>query len=484
MTPIVHVQISDIVRYWKHPQLGNFRFTKEKRKCCQKLLPDIFDGTKCNESSVFPYFDELHGLESNVLRMVVNGNRKSLSASIRHLGCAAFVQDLIDLLNQDAPFALALSKDDCHNNEVQTTTPRKSLFDNLLRLVTTSVPAVRADFPVFTQIHLEPDTPSGRGTEAYQQLRNTVQKLLLEGSVPALTYAVMIYVLAGWLQWRVEDIPWLWDWSQIRPYLSQITPRITPKNAAEHIVFEDTSYMHKYHAYLFRSTRIGLFEQGCLTIAPEPPFSAQVTLELRYQSGDDPNHFQYRKFRGIPMLAQKDSIVYANLTEENGSLAHLYFAYQPFNANMYYRTAFLVRKDPDTPIPMQQKLVLTHRPLQEWEKPYIEGILSDCGDLIVLTPGMIESFLIKFRDENYYPWMPFFRAEVLPLIRETICVTQIFNCQLIHSHFLGALTELQILQITLALKSIPVPGFERQNRFSFCQSNPHTHALFRDIAPD
>ena len=483
MDPIVHVKITDIVHYWKHSNLSRFRQIKDRYKCCRALLPDLFDASNCIRSTAYSYFEEDGGLADNILRMVVNGNRKSLSGSVQYLGCAGFVQDLIDILNHDTPFQIKKAESD-DKSEVKTVTPRQNLFDKLQALVVTSSPALRADAPLFRQIQLEPDTPNGRGSDAYRQLRKAVQKLLLKDNTQSLTYAIMIYVLAAWLQWRVEELPWLWDWDQVSAYLSQNAPRIAPQGPSEHVAFEDPSYMHKYHAYLFRSTRPQLFEEGYLTIEPEPLFGSQITLELRYQSGDDPNHFLHRRFRGIPMLSAKDSTVYAAMKEDNGALAHLYFPYKRFNANMYFRMALLVTNDPDKSVPLPQRLILTHRALAEWEKPYVEGLLAENGDFMIFTPAMMESFLQKFRDANLYPWMPFFQAEVLPLVQEAICVKQIFNCKLIRAHFEGTLTELQILQITLALKSIPVPGFERQGRFLPYSDNPHIHLLFRDFQAD
>lgn len=480
MEPVVHVKIADIIDYWKHPSLYPFRKLEDRQKCCRALLPDLFDASQCSQSTAYPYFEKSGGLAENVLRMVVNGNRKSLSGSIQHMGCVSFVRDLINVLNNNTPFQTKVLD---QNKEIHMITipPRQNLFNKLRELVVDSSPALQPDALLFRKIQLEPDIENGRGAESYLLLRKTVQKLLLQGSTQALTYAVMIYVLAAWLQWRIEDIPWLWDWSQIATYLSQDAPRIIPQNAAVHIAFEDPAYMHRYHAYLFRSTRPQLFEEGYLTIEPESLFGSQITLELRYQSGDDPNHFLHRQFRGIPMLSAKDSTVYATMKEDNGALAHLYFPYKRFNANMYFRMALLVTNDPDKSVPLPQRLVLTHRALAEWEKPYVEGLLAVNGDLMILTPAMVETFLAKFRDVNLYPWMPFFQAEVLPLIRETICVNQIFNCKLIRAHFEGTLTELQILQITLALKSIPVPGFERQGRFLSYLDNPNVHLLFRDF---
>lgn len=463
MAPTVHVTLKKIQQIWNHPSLYKYRKADNRCEFCRKMLPDNFT----NESAYSWYFEQGSSpLSDSVLRMLVNGNRKSLSGFIHSLASVSFTDDLVQVLNENIPNQAGI-------------TPRKNLFDKLSKLVTTSDPPLGIDSPLFRQIHLEPDEPNGMGAEAYAQLRKTVQKLLIQNTTQSITYAVMIYVLAAWLQWRIEEIPWLWDWDAVGGYLSINAPRIENHDPTEHIPFDDPSYLHRYHAYLFRSTRPQLFEEGYLTMEPESLMGAQVNLTLRYQSGDDPNHFLQRQFRGNPMLSRKDSCVYALMKDDNGAFAHLYFYYKPFNANMYFRQVLLVTKDPDHAAPLTQKIVLSHKEVPQWEIPYVEGILSDTGDLIVLTPKMLETFLDTFCDPLHYPWLHFFESDVLPMIREVTRSTQYFNCQMIRSRFLGILTELEILQITLALKSIPVPGFEREGRFQTCLENPNTHLLFR-----
>ena len=464
MAQTVHVTLKGILLNWNHPALYAYKKAEHRHAFCRAMLPDTFT----NNQTYAWYFDkDKMPLSDSVLRMLVNGNRKSLSGFIHSLASVSFTDDLIHILNQNA-------------TDAEGVPPRTNLFQKMMALVSTSDPPLCADSPLFQNVHLEPDVPGGQSAGAYAQLRHTVQRLLSLGSTQAYAYAVMIYVLAAWLQWRIEEIPWLWDWDCASGYLYLEAPKTVSKNPAEHIAFEDPSYMNHYHAYLFRSTRPQLFEFGILTMEPESLFGAQIRLKLKYQSGDDPNHYQEREFLGNPTLSQKDACVYSLLKDSNGALAHLYFSYKPFNANMYYRLGLLVSKDPDNPALLSQKIVLSHRQIADWEKPYVEGILADNGDLMVLTPKMLEQFTEKFKDVNLYPWMPFFQAEVLPMLREAIRSTQLFNCQLIRSYFLGVLSELQILQITLALKSIPIPGFERQGRFLGCLDNPNTHLLLRD----
>lgn len=480
MEPVVHVKISDIVRYWNHPALSSFRQDASRRKCCQVLLPDLFNPEKCPSNTAFNHFSANNGLDASVLRMVVNGNRKSLSGLVQYLGCADFAQKLIDMLNINSPFSVTKPKTDpADKPQAERITPRNSLFRNILELVSTSHPGITADSPLFSQICLEPDVPNGRGAQAYQHLRGAVYQLLLQNSPQAYAYAIMLYVLAGWLQWRIEELPWLWNWDLIPEYLAHDISYTPAGSASSHVPFNDPSYMYQYHAYLYRSTSAQLFEAGQVTFTPDTQFGSKITLQLRYQSGDDLTHQHQRLFQGTPVLSRQDSLIYANMKDESGSIAHLYIPYKHFNANMYFRTALLLTCDPQNPTPLSQKLVLTHRALTAWEIPYAQGIVSGHGDLIIFTPAMLEIFLEKFRDEDHYPWLPFFRSRVLPMLQSQISEHHTFHCELIHSHFVEDLPSEQILQITLALKSIPIPGFAHQDHFQTCLNPPDTHLLFR-----
>lgn len=466
MERTVHVTLQDIQRHWKHPNMNQYGRAAKRREFCLKMLPDLFDADLFPNAPAARYFSRQDGLEDPVVRMLVNGNRKSKTGYARYLGCAAFTQDLIDILNDNEPMGLSGE------------TPRKNLFTKLAALAASSDPPLSQRSALFQNIRLEPDMPGGPGEAAYAALRNTCARLWQVGTPQACAYAVMILVLAAWLQWRVADIPWLWDWDEITGYLYTDVPRPAAAEAAFRIPFTDSAYMHEYRAYTFRTTQSRLFEEGTVSITPDSLFGARMELKLRYQAGSDPNHIQTRVYTGTPMLCQNDQCVIADLQDARGAFAHLYFYHRPFLTDMYFRMALLVKKDPEQPTPICQKLVLCRRELPPEQLPYAEGALSTAGDQLIFTEEMLARFCETFRDPVHYPWYPKLEANLLPWLRQTVRDSQVLNCGILRLSALGKFSETEILQIILALKSIRVPGYPRDWRFITCHDTEGLHKLF------
>lgn len=145
MDRTIHITIKSLADGWGHPDLHRLRKASDRRQLCKALLPDAYDDSKCSDASAlfFRENSDTTALNESTLRMLVNGNRRSLSRGIDRLGSAAFTLDLIRRLKADSPIRF---------RDGSRTGIRENLLDKLYSLVRTTrccrtTPAVPARMP-------------------------------------------------------------------------------------------------------------------------------------------------------------------------------------------------------------------------------------------------------------------------------------------------------------------------------------------------
>lgn len=122
MEACVHIKLKELWSVWDQSSLRELARARKWKAYCQALLPgDFSDGRQLPERLGW-YLGEHGRLDGKAIQRLLNGNRRSLRGGIRSLGCAEFTEDLIELLNTNAPFG------------TQKQTPRQSLFDKLCTL--------------------------------------------------------------------------------------------------------------------------------------------------------------------------------------------------------------------------------------------------------------------------------------------------------------------------------------------------------------
>ncbi len=409
MERTVHITISKIVSTWGHPKLCALTRAKHRRQLCKALLPDDFDDEKSTDAAALFLREsgDTLALSEGSLRMLVNGNRRSLSGAIDRLGSTAFTSELIAKLNRNAPIR--------YRAQQATVCSRDDLMEKLYRLVRTSEPRLDRNSPLFAENPLEPDWPGGPGAEGYAKLAKLRRELLENGSLRAVTWAVAITVLAGWAQWRVGELEWLYDRSAVEDWLSRPDGAPEKKGLELHVPFDRPSYMHEYRIHLYRPTARELYPIGKLTMGRSGG-QPVIRMELHYSLSDRPENLDGRWcYVGTPMLSPRDSMVYAVMADEkSGATAILSFHFTDFRSgDMYFRVGQLLTTHPLTHELQQQQVAITRREPDAEQMSLIRGVLA-LGERLELSPEQLEEFLERHRDAA---WMPRFRERLLPFLR-------------------------------------------------------------------
>lgn len=448
----IYVTIVDIVKIWNHPILNTLKKAEKRQELCQYLLPFEYS----DHPSYSHYFNKDHyGLSDSTLRMLVNGNRKSRSKNIIYLAHADFTNELISLLN---------------NNEIYNNIrPRQSLYTKILDLQYHY--PITKDHSIFTNILLLPDEPYGKGYQTYEKLRNIMIELLEINSNESIAYALMILILAGWLQWKIEDIPWLYNQNEIYNYFNQISS----KNKSLISPLDDPHYMHTYHAYLYRHSKNQLFEYATLTIKQDYIYTNTATLSLRYKSGADMQYYTLT-YEGHLQYSAPDHTIVGTLTNKAGNILQIQFYYDSFRKDMYYRQGIVTFKSTISASPLTQKIILTKKEVEKEKIPYIKGLLSMNTHIMIYTLQMLESFKNQFND---YTWYNTFNHDMYDYIYNHIQSSNILNLDEIYAHFITSIPKTQLIEILLALRSIDLAGYEDCSHYATFIHNQDIHELFK-----
>lgn len=448
----IYVSIADIVKTWNHPILNTLKKAEKRHELCQYLLPFEYS----DHPSYCHYFHkDQYGLSDSTLRMLVNGNRKSKSKNIIYLAHVDFTNELISLLNNNEPY-----------NNVCT---RQSLYTKILDLQCHY--PITKDHPIFTNILLLPDEPYGKGYQTYEKLRQILIELLEINSNESIAYALMIFILAGWLQWKIENIPWLYDKNEIFTYFNQTSI----KNKSLISPLDDPHYMHTYHAYLYRHSKNQLFEYATLTIEEDYIYGNHTTLTLRYKSGAD-NQYYTLTYTGHLQHSYPDHIVSGTLTNKAGNILQIQFYYDSFRKDIYYRQGIVVFKSTISASPLTQKIILTKKEVEKEKIPYIKGLLSMNTHIMIYTQSMLEIFKKQFKD---YTWYNLFNDFMLDYINSHIMTSHLLNLDEIYAHFITSIPKNQLIEIILALRSIDLIGYEDSLHYTTFVHNQDIHELFK-----
>lgn len=471
MERTVHITISKIVKSWGHPDLCGLDRAGSRRELFRCLLPDAYDAELCTDSSALFLREkgDTASLLTPALRMLYQGNRRSLSGAVDRLGSTTFTEDLVDKLNRNIPVRYRAGK-------ARYPAPfRENLLAKLHALVQTSDPPLTVGSPLFARNPLEPDYPDGPGAEGYRNLKRLRRELLETGGIRAVTWAVLITVLAGWTQWRVAELRWLWDREIVAEYLSRPDGEPERRGLELHVPFDRTSYMHEYRIHLYRSTTRELFPLGTLTMTAEPP---GICMDLRYSLSDRPENLEGRwRYTGTPMLSPKDSMVYAVMADErSGSTAILSFHFTDFRSgDMYFRTGLLMSAHPLTKLPQQQKVAITRGPLTPEQEALVRGVLT-LGEEVELTKNQLDAFL---EDHGDAAWMPKFRERLLPFLElhEEHCYR--FGTGEVMEYSLSGLGSEERLKIALLLRSCAARTEDDGRLFVRAQEPENLHKLMK-----
>lgn len=467
MERTIHITIRSLAESWGHPELHQLRRASQRRQLCKALLPDAYDDEKCSEASAL-FFREKSGedttaLNESTLRMLVSGNRRSLSGGIGRMGCASFTEDLIRRLNDDSPIRF-------RNGARQSS--RENLLEKLYDLVRTTEPRLDRSSPLFAAHPLLPDCPGGPGAAGYARLNALRDRLLEDGGLRAVTWAALITVLAGWVQWRIGELEWLWERSLLEAFLSLPTQEPEKQGFDFHRPLDRSSYLHDYHVYLYRGTTQTLYPVGNLHLG------SQARLELRYEISDRPGTLEGRWcFTGMPMLSPRDSMVYALMADEkSGAMAFLCFHFTDFRSgDMYFRVGFLTTTHPLTQAPQVQKLVISRHALTDAQEALARGALCLPED-ITLTPAQLEGFLDEYDQED---WMPRFRERMLPFIRLHETAVCHLSANELMEYTLSGLDPMDRLRITMLLKAASTQTGDDGRLFTRCQEPQELHKLMK-----
>ena len=467
MDRTVHITIKSLAERWGHPDLHRFRKASARKQLCKALLPDAYDDSKCSEASALFFRegagDDTTALNESTLRMLVSGNRRSLSRGIDRPGSITFTEDLIRRLNSDSVIRF---------RDGSRSGTRKNLLEKLYRLVRTTEPQLDRSSPLFLDHPLRPDFPGGPGAKAYARLENLRTELLEEGGLRAVTWAVLITVLAGWVQWRIAELQWLWDRTLLEAYLALPTEEPEKHGFDFHRPFDRESYLHDYHVYLYRATTRDLYPMGTLSLG------SQVRLELRYELMDRPGSLEGQwRFTGTPMLSPRDSMVYALMADErSGAMAFLCFHFTDFRSgDMFFRIGFLTNAHPLTQAPQVRKLVISRRELSPEQLSLARGALCLPED-ITLTPAQLEAFQDTYSRE---PWMLKFREQILPFIRLHESQTYRLGASELMEYTAGGLDPMDRLRITMLLKDCSTQTEDDGRLFARCQEPQDLHKLMK-----
>ena len=465
MERTVYITIRSLAESWGHPELNRLRKASTRKQLCKALLPDAYDDSKCSEASAlfFRETGDTTALNESTLRMLVSGNRRSLSRGIDRMGSAAFTEDLIRRLNADSPIRFR------DGSRMGT---RENLLEKLYGLVCTTLPRLDKFSPLFRDLPLLPDFPGGPGAEGYARLDALRTELLEDGSLRAVTWAVLITVLAGWVQWRIGELEWLWDRSLLESFLCLPTDEPRKKGFDFHRPFDRESYLHDYHVYLYRGTFRELYPVGTLHLGED------VRLELRYELADNPGPLDGQwRFTGKPMFSPRDSMVYALMADEkSGAMAFLCFHFTDFRSgNMYFRIGFLTNAHPLTQAPQVRRLVISRSHLTPEQLELARGILCLPED-ITLTPAQLEAFL---ETHSQAPWMPKFRDRMLPFLHLHETPVYRLGTNELMEYTLSGLDPMDRLRITMLLKAASTQTEDDGRLFIRCQEPQDLHKLMK-----
>lgn len=466
MERTVFITNKSLAESWAHPALHRLRKASARKQLCKALLPDAYDDQKCAEASALFFrqgINDTASLNESTLRMLVNGNRRSLTGGIDRMGSSAFTADLIRRLNDDCPIRF-------RDGSLQSI--RENLLQKIYDLVRTTVPRLDRTCLLFQKHPLQPDYPGGPGAAGYGRLELLRTQLLEDGSLRAVTWAVLITVLAGWVQWRIGELEWLWDPGLVEAYLSLPTEEPEKRGFDFHIPFDRASYFHDYHVYLYRGTARDLYPIGTLHL------HTRTRLELRYELADQPGNLDGRwSFTGTPMLSTRDSMVYILMADEkSGAMAFLNFRFTNFRSgDMFFRLGFLTSAHPTTQAPQVQKVVISRHPLTPEQQALARGALCLPED-ITLTAAQLDRFLEEYGQES---WMRKFRERMLPFIQ--LHETQVYRLRAneLLEYSLSGLDPMDRLRITMLLKAASTRTEDDGRIFTRCQEPLDLHKLLK-----
>lgn len=442
----IYVCINDIVNKWNQPDLNRLKKPKNRKELCRTLLPDAFTHNKD-----YNYiFDKENGLNESVLRMMVNGNRKSRSSNIHYLGNVRFCDDLIELMNNNL-------------NE------RQSLYNKILKLCRKT--EFHYDHPLFHDILLKPDYPYGNGYKAYEQLEHLFSSILSINTKQAYAFCIMILILAGWLQWRIEELSWLYEKDCINQFVQE-TKEVDHRPL---IPFDDPMYMNTYYVYMYRTTRNDLFDLGTLELSHDYLYKNKAILTLEYTSGRN-NTFLKAIYKGHFEYSKIDECLYCTMHREDGKIIQMVFYYDHFVTDMYYRQGLVINKAQKMPTPVAQKVILTKNKVKDEDLPYIKGLLNTSSKLIIMTPPMLTLFNEVFKD---YEWFDIYVKKMYSFICDHMKESHILNVDMIYNYFITLIDKFTLIRIILALRSIDICGFEGDNHFMSFIHDSFVHEIFK-----
>ncbi len=282
----------------------------------------------------------------------------------------------------------------------------------------------------------------------------------------------MMIVLCGWLQWRVEELLWLYNRDEIDVFLNHQSSHQSDKSIS---LLNDEHYMNTYHVYLYRNTRNELFDKGILKIEPDYLNTNKVTLILDYCSGAL-NTLKSITYTGHLFYSDKDRSMSMTLYSDNGKVMQLQFYYDQFYTDMYYRQGLVMLKGAQILSPICMKIILTKKPVSKKDMIYIKGLLSLNQDMMIMTPSMLNEFN---KDIIEYEWYNLYNDNVYHYIYQLIHEHYILNLNEVYNHFMGVIAKDILYKMILALKSIDLNGYEDHSHFISFVHDHNAHELFK-----
>lgn len=439
---------------------------------CREILPDSYDTALCQgQGDYFLNPDAPECVTIQTLMGIMRGNRKSQKNL--NFASVAFTKDFQQKLARNTPIryrdSLRLPEGTVEN-----------MLAKLRRMVRRYCAPLDRNHILFTHMDL---TTLGQGPEEaeFRHLSLALQLLLERETEVALTYALFLMITASILQSHLGTVQHLYCADTIERVLSgdQEAPVLEVEGTG-HVPFTDKNYMHSYHIYFYRDTPDRNLWEGTLVMGlNESGTRAVASMDLHSRgrspiSGDVEIH---RIFKGVPMLSQRDHVVYIGMTDEKNTFAFLTFSHTHFNFSpMYFRSGLLVSSAPETKYPIAQRVAITAREMSQEELPYVWGLLKTGGKQVLLTQQQYALFLEKFRD---YPWMPDFEAHYAPLFEAHKKTVYCFNEEELLAWSIGDLADQDRLRILLALRSVDNPSNLMLGKFLESVPPTRTHAIMK-----
>lgn len=440
---------------------------------CKAVLPDAYDHTRCENQGEHFFRPEAPGaLSVQTLNGLMRGNRKS--ANNLAYASAAFTKDFQGKLQSNLPLTF-----------VDPQRPDVPCVENMLSKIRLLVryhgtPRTK-DHPLFVRMDFGTLGDCDEVTrKAYRKIRMAIENLLERETETSLSYAIFLLVVTAILQDQILAVDHLYNPAAIEQILDSDTdaPMLDTGNR-KHIPFTDGDYMNEYNVYLYHDTSNSLFQTGRLSMKPDGRGRSTATLEIE-RTIESPilGHQSLRRtFTGKPMLSQTDKMVYIPMTDSTEAIIYLTFAYTHFNyAPMYFRSALLISREPETLCPQVQRVAIVARELDEDELPYVKGLLKTDDKQLLISQKQLDVFLENFRD---YPWMEDFKENYLPLFEKHLRPFYCFYEDELLSCSASDLPYEDRLRIMLALKSVDQPNDNSLHKFLRATAPTKTHLILK-----